>query len=338
MFISPEISFKGFCRRSTDNPDGWGLAFYPDKSVQIFKEPITANDSHLAEFLKGYPKIRSRIIIGHVRLTSGSAVCHKNTHPFSRELNGKEFVFAHNGTISRLGELKLGRFKPIGDTDSEQIFCYILSSIEERKILEWNQEDFKWLNDLLKEINNYGDLNCILSDGEFLFCYHDIYGYKSLRYVKRESPYPKIKLSDEDYEIDLAEKKTAGEYGYIIASNPLTEEDWNYFKNGELIIFKNGHMIYPHRPDIPKFSTPQLSDLEKNILKIIRKSPHRIKLKIIIENINEPAIKVKEAMNSLLCNKYICQDSRDTVKSSDDNATFYTNPEKRSEIDKIINS
>ena len=37
--VTPNISFKAFRSRSERNPDGWGIAFYPDESVQIIKEP-----------------------------------------------------------------------------------------------------------------------------------------------------------------------------------------------------------------------------------------------------------------------------------------------------------
>ncbi len=50
-FVKPIISFTGFKQRGEHNPDGWGIAFYPDKSAQVFKEPITATSSPLAEFL-----------------------------------------------------------------------------------------------------------------------------------------------------------------------------------------------------------------------------------------------------------------------------------------------
>ncbi len=336
--VNPDISFKAFRKRGANNPDGWGLAFYPDKSARIFKEPIIATESLLSDFIKKYHEIKSRIIIGHVRLTSVGTVCYENTHPFSRELNGREFVFAHNGTIFNWNRLELGRFKPIGETDSEHIFCYLLSKIEEKKIKEWNRENFEWLNKMLLEINSYGSFNCIFSEGKFLFCYHDLNGFKELKFVKRESPYPTIKLYDEDYEINLAENKSIGQYGYIIASKNLTNEIWIDFKPGELIIFKNGQIVYSNQHDISKFQKSSLTDLEKEILEFIRKSQHKVKLKILIENLGWQEEEIKFSINYLICNNYICQDSRDNVKWYHEDATFYTNPEKRPEIDELINN
>ncbi|HOP95088.1 MAG: class II glutamine amidotransferase [Dictyoglomaceae bacterium] len=245
--VTPKISFKGFRKRSEQNPDGWGIAFYPDESVQVIKEPLKAAESPLSEFLQDYSGLESKIFIAHVRYSSKGPKSHKNTHPFSRELNGKEYVFAHNGTID-YKSLKLGRFKPIGETDSEYVFCYLLSCIEQRNISEWEKEDFEWLTEKLQEINRYGKLNCLFSDGELLFSYHNQDGYKGLYFLHREPPYGKVTLLDEDWAIDLAEEKSTKQTGYIIATNKLTdEEEWQKFEPGKLRVFKDGKMIYPDK-------------------------------------------------------------------------------------------
>ncbi len=242
--VRPNVSFRGFRHRGRANPHGWGIAFYPDESAQVIKEPLEATESGLSGFLQGYEGIKSRIFIAHVRYSSVGSRTHKNTHPFSRELYGKEYVFAHNGTLGHYESLKLVRFRPIGDTDSEHAFCHLLARIEERGINDWKGQDFDWLAEKLREINRWGRFNCIFSDGEFLFCYHDRDGYNGLSFLHRRPPYGKIKLKDEDWEINLAEEKRKEQTGYIVATKPLTDENWESFKPGELIVFKDGSMVY----------------------------------------------------------------------------------------------
>jgi glutamine amidotransferase len=248
--VNPKISFKGFQKRGKNNPDGWGIAYYPDKSVQIFKEHIQINASKFADFLKNYSFMNSKIFIAHVRRTSVGENSHKNTHPFCRELNGKEYLFAHNGTICNFNKLNLGRFKPIGETDSEYIFCHLLDFIREKEIKNWNIDDVQSLEKEIKKINKKGTLNCLFADGEHLFCYHDKNGYNSLHFIQRKTPYRKIVLKDLDWKIDLKEEKTPDQTGYIIATKPLSNENWIEFKKGELIVFKNGKMIYSNHRDI----------------------------------------------------------------------------------------
>jgi len=336
LSVRPSISFRGFRHRGESNPHGWGIAFYPDESAQVIKEPIKVKESHLSKFLQGYQQLKSKIFIGHVRYSTTGSKTYRNTHPFSRELNGKEYVFVHNGTVGDYENLKLGRFKPIGETDSEHVFCHLLACIEEKNLTCWTKEDFDWIAQKLKEINQYGTFNCIFSDGEYLFCYHDKNGYKGLCFVRRESPYGEIKLLDEDWEINLAEEKRPEQTGYIIATKKLTDEIWESFEPGGLIVFKDGKMIYSNYRDISKIQGVSFTDLEILILKILRKSPHGLSLKEIIEKAGYSKNEVKSAVCSLLCKQYLRQDSRDKVSRGNDNATFYTNPFKREKIDRLI--
>ncbi|MHA1820857.1 MAG: class II glutamine amidotransferase [Promethearchaeota archaeon] len=336
--VRPNISFRGFRQRSKKNPHGWGIAFYPDESAQVIKEPIKANESQLSKSLLKYKVVQSQIFIAHVRLTSVGERSHKNTHPFCRELNGKDYVFAHNGTIFNYQSLELGRFKPIGDTDSEYIFCHLLKDIEERRIDEWKKEDFDWLTSELEEINKYGAFNCIFSDGTYLFCYYDKRGHKGLSFVQRKAPYKNIHLLDLDWDVNLRGEKDYDQTGYIIATSKLTNESWKNFECGELIVFKDGKMIYSNKRDIStkKSEDDAITSMEKKILQVIRNSPHRLSLWEIEEILGVEITEFKCSLNSLLNKGYIRQDSRDRVKWYNDGATFYTEPTKRGEINDLI--
>lgn len=319
--VNPRVSFKGFRRRGKANPNGWGLAFYADKSCQIFKEELEAGESALSTFLEDYNGIQSDIIIGHVRLASCGNISRQNTHPFSRELNGKEFVFAHNGTLGDCRNLDIERFTPIGDTDSEYAFCYLLDAISREGILPWAEEGFRWLAEELRRINDLGSFNCIFSDGEYLFCYYDKNGYNQLHRLRRKPPYERIKLKDDDWEIDLAKEKRDEQKGYIIATRPLTNEKWKAFKKGDLMVFKRGQIIYSYTGDYDD-SPGDLSEAEIAVLRILRDSPHRLSLRDIISGLPFSDGEVKSSVRSLLDACYIKQDSRDSVDAMNDDATF----------------
>lgn len=336
--IGPYVSFRGFRKRGKDNPDGWGIGYYPDCASQVIKEPLKANKSELAEFVEEYSgkgKIKSKIIISHVRARpiGGADISFRNTHPFKREIFGKEYIFAHNGTVDKdkIPLDKSSKYHPVGETDSERVFCYLLNLIYERGIRNWNEKDFKWLSDILKELNRKGSLNLLFSDGKHLFAYHDANGYKSLHFLERKPPYGEIKLKDEDFVIDLSQEKSADTKGFIVATEPLTNEKWEEFKPGELIIFRDGEILWSSERKIEFFTK-----VEKQILRVLRKSPHRVNLKNIIGEVNYPENKVKSALRNLITGGYVKQDSRDRVEWDNPFATFYTNPEKRDLIDKII--
>ncbi len=339
--VRPNISFRGFRRRGEDNKDGWGLVYYPDEAAQIIKEPLKAGKSHLSEFLQNYKGIKSRVLIAHVRRVSKGEKTYKNTHPYQRELDGKDYVFAHNGTLYNYPELPLGRFKPIGETDSEYAFCHLLHSIDEKRITHWTEENLNWLAGKLEAINEYGRFNCLFSDGEYIFCYHDKEGYNGLCFVERKPPYGTIHLSDQDWEIDLAREKKPGkgepeQRGFIIATHRLTDEEWKHFQHGELLVFKNGEMIYSSCCDLPDASERPLSSQELDVLALIRRSPNRVSLEEIIAKLSYPQEAITSAVQVLLCRRYIRQDRRDRVAWNQPAATFYTESDRRGEIDALL--
>src|SRR5206468_75456 len=128
------FSFSGLRQRggrTGPHADGWGLAFYDGRAARVFLEPQPAAHSPLAEFLAHNP-IKTMLAVGHVRRRTRGAMALANTHPFMRELWGRQWVFAHNGTLKRIWRRKLGRFEPIGDTDSEHAFCALLDGLQRR--------------------------------------------------------------------------------------------------------------------------------------------------------------------------------------------------------------
>jgi glutamine amidotransferase len=335
--VQPSISFRGFRRRGDNkNPHGWGIAFYPDEAAQVIKEHIKAVSSPIANFYKAYPYLSSRIILAHVRRTSGTSVCYKNTHPFQRELNGKDYVFAHNGTLENYSaRLQIGKYHPIGDTDSEYVFCHILSWINDVGIKTWTEDNFHRLAEKLRELNSLGNFNAIFSDGSYLFSYHDQGDYNGLSFVRREPPYELIHMNDEDFDIELAEEKDPSQKGFVIATKPLTDEQWISFDPGELAVFCNGEMIYSSAGRSNNESD-NISDIKKNILRFIRKSPHRVSLKQIVVTLGIQIEQARSAILSLMSEGYLRQDGRDLVPDNHTQATFYTEPSKRQEIDDLL--
>jgi glutamine amidotransferase len=88
--LSADFSIRVFALRGAENADGWGLAWYPDRSLAIVKEALDWRESPYSRFLETYPGLRSEIYIAHVRHRSTSGTpTHADTHPFERELPGR---------------------------------------------------------------------------------------------------------------------------------------------------------------------------------------------------------------------------------------------------------
>src|SRR5438874_5416469 len=93
--ISADFSIREFAARGEENADGWGLAWYPDRSVALIKEPVKWRASRYTGFLETYPDLQAQLYLAHVRhKTAGGLPTHADTHPFVREWAGREYCFA----------------------------------------------------------------------------------------------------------------------------------------------------------------------------------------------------------------------------------------------------
>ena len=255
--INARISLDIFQLRGEVNPDGWGLAYYRDEYLQVIKEAKAAIESTLFDFIENYPQ--SKTFISHVRRSTRGVPSYLNTHPFYRRVvtaSAKdEYAFAHNGTLTDLSNLHLGHFKPLGETDSEHVFCYILDVIKKREITKWDPTDFEFLEKLLRDINSsVNTFNCIFSDGTYLFCYSDENRHNDgLRFFRHDQTTGHVEMVADDFKLGSIEIESANiggldeidQTGYVIVTRALTDDAWVEFSPGELIVFKDGEIIYP---------------------------------------------------------------------------------------------
>lgn len=70
-------------------------------------------------------------MIAHIRKATQGKITLENSHPFIRELWGRHWIFAHNGDLHDFDPPLSGRFTPVGNTDSERAFCYLLDQLVE---------------------------------------------------------------------------------------------------------------------------------------------------------------------------------------------------------------
>jgi len=224
--------------RTGPHADGWGLAFYEGRAARVFLEPAAAAGSPLARFLSEHP-IKTTLAVGHVRRRTRGATTVANTHPFVRELWGRHWVFAHNGTLRRVRRRKLGRFRPIGQTDSEHAFCYLLESLRaafggypQRVSALWGA-----VADLGADLGADGSFNFLLGDGRHLFARCAT----KLWHIVRRAPFGVASLADDDVRIDFSTVTTARDRVAIIATQPLTrDETWHPGNPGEMWVFDGG--------------------------------------------------------------------------------------------------
>jgi len=237
------FSFKGFQVRgggTAVHADGWGIAFFEGCGVRTFHDPKPSCQSPIAKLVSSYP-IHSTNVIAHIRKATKGGSRLENTHPFQRELWGRHWVFAHNGTLATFAPALNGRFRPVGTTDSELAFCWIMQELyaEFGECAPDVNIVFDRLRQFAIELAQHGQINFILSNGDCLYAHCST----KLNYLVRQAPFAEAHLIDEDVTMDFSTVMSSGERAVVIATTPLTDEDWIPMRAGSLWCFEDGKVI-----------------------------------------------------------------------------------------------
>ncbi|GMH52787.1 hypothetical protein TrST_g13556 [Triparma strigata] len=285
-----QFSFKGFTERggATDiHADGWGLATYAGRGIQAFHEKQPSCSSPIANLLSSSTDpIKTHNVLAHIRYATVGATALENVHPFTRELWGRNWAFAHNGDLPHFSNVTLNpssRFQAVGTTDSEAVFTHILNRLNDHfdttNGAPSSCELFNFLKMLASEIieegrqfavennpenpNDYQPIfNFLMTCGEglqFAFCYPgkrpNSECWNSLHYITRRAPFKKARLVDNpEIEVDFAAVTDPNDVVSVIATQPLTaEDDWIEMKKEELLMFEYGQ----------PFGTPNCEEAEE---------------------------------------------------------------------------
>ncbi len=231
------FSFTGFATRAVEHKDGFGIAFFEGRGLRHFIDAAPATTSPVAAMVRGYP-IRSRHVIAHIRKATQGEVTLENCHPFVRELWGRYWVFAHNGDLKDYAPRLHGSFHPVGHTDSERAFCWLMQELaKSHASVPSIQELTLTLRELVPQIAKHGTFNCLLSNGEALWAHAST----NLYHVVRQHPFGSATLRDEDLSVNFAEHAAPGDRVAVVVTAPLTtDEVWTPFAPGELRVFVDG--------------------------------------------------------------------------------------------------
>jgi predicted glutamine amidotransferase len=257
------FSFTGFSQRggnTADHVDGWGIAFYENNGSRVFIDDQPASASRLAQFVREYP-IKSKTVISHIRKATQGDVSLANCHPFQREWLGQTWIFAHNGDLRNYHPELTGEYLPVGSTDSEKAFCYLMQEMRVafKNLLRpphWS-ELAPVIAKISASIARHGNFNLLLTNGDAVYshCSSNLYS------LNREHPFPNVRLVDCDISMDLSALNHATDRMIIIATEPLTSDElWKAYAIGESKVFVDGQELWQSvDKTVRKFPIPQLS-------------------------------------------------------------------------------
>ena len=240
------FAFTGFSARggrTGEHVDGFGLAFHDGSGCRTFIDDGRASDSALAEFLRRHP-IRARTVLAHIRKATQGAVQVSNSHPFVREWQGRLWSFCHNGDLKQFQPRLSGTYLPVGGTDSERAFCWMLQELRRRfrgrKPVGWEQLA-PVIAELADRIVPHGPFNFLMSDGQALYAH----GATRLVALRRKHPFAHAHLVDDDMSLDLSIANGPDDRMVLVATEALTRnESWEPFGTGELRVFVAGEEVW----------------------------------------------------------------------------------------------
>ena len=247
------FSFEGFRMRGglTDHHiDGFGIGFFERKGVRLFHDDKPSAQSPVADLVNSY-QIKSENVIAHIRKATQGTTSLANTHPFIRELWGEYWMFAHNGHLENFHPPRGQYYRPVGTTDSERAFCFILEELRQRFDEKPDTATlFATVSSLVQQIRGHGLFNCLMSNGDWMFAHASTLLY----YIVRQAPFGEAHLLDDDVAIDFSSVTTPKDRVAVIATLPLTgNENWQQLACDELVLFENGSIIHRDRPAEPRY-------------------------------------------------------------------------------------
>jgi glutamine amidotransferase len=254
MPTTVDISLQKLARHGGDegpHRDGWGIAYYQGLDVLLLREASAASESLLVHHVERYGP-PSELVISHIRLATVGARKLANTQPFARELGGRMHVFAHNGDLLGIEQhpaFAARRFRPIGESDSELAFCSLLHRLNDPWLAAVGKKvDLVQRTEVVAgfaaELRELGPANFLYSDGDVLFVHADRRTHPDTGehlpglYLLTRS----CKEAVPDLTASGVTLKTCRQALTLVASEPLTGEDWRPLDTGELLVIGDGQV------------------------------------------------------------------------------------------------
>ncbi len=157
--------------------DGWGIAYLENNEFKIFRSTRAVYEDDRIDQFK---KIKSNLVVLHARKASKGNVEIQNVHPFEYQLNGNQYLLFHNGTIRDKLNFDY-QFHPLGTTDSERLFYYLLTNSN-------GQVTSDLLKSKLNRLKDFTAANFILSDGKTTYAgnwYSENPNYYTLKMLEK---------------------------------------------------------------------------------------------------------------------------------------------------------
>ncbi|MGO1977641.1 class II glutamine amidotransferase [Brachybacterium tyrofermentans] len=250
--------------QSRFNADGTGLGWVDrDGRPQIRKRPVAAYESEA--FTDFATTLRSRSMLAHLRLSSGSGHCDENTHPFLQD----GIISAHNGVLEVTEEMRqrvaeLGAAHHVlGSTDSEWMAALITGEVAAHggDLRDGVAAALSWI---AAHVPVYS-VNVLVMKGEELIAVR-LPATNELWILERpaavDSPRDGFEQSSDSLAVRARSEDPRGASSVVIASEPLDDDPaWRLLDSGELVHLTADGSLTSEHPFGPLAQALSIEDL-----------------------------------------------------------------------------
>ncbi len=254
---SPAITLKELIRRRGDAelPYGWGFGWYPGRELAavVIKDPTSTGDDPMTHLLRDWERFRSSLFVCHLR-GSAKRISQRDAQPFLKSHAGRSWLFAHSGDLD--GDFRSafplepgGPFEPLGVTDSEHVFCWMLTRLLESKARSLADLEWPVLLGWLRSMSALGMANVLLADGHDLVAYRCASAAPGLHWKRRLPPHDTHHLESDALALDLDGPRVSSRTAVVVSTHPLSDGDWTAMAPGQMIVARRGAIVWSSDPE-----------------------------------------------------------------------------------------
>ena len=247
---SPSIKLKAGEDSKVLKTPGWGFGWYPndDYGASIIKDAMANDTQTLLNALQDGTSFRSTIFMCKVK-GAGKQYTQHDTQPFRRTFGGYDWLFLHNGQLdwTALNELHndpSGLLEPVGKTDSELAFCFLLGKLLATSAKGLTDISGSELLAWMEKLDGLGTSDFVMSDGRSLAIYHGKNSERDL-YFHRVLPSEKPPVLESDLlSLNLEDPRDSLRTVFLVTSFQFDGASSQPMQPGRLIIVRRGAIYW----------------------------------------------------------------------------------------------
>lgn len=251
---SPSINLSLPNKAGGSHSHGWGFGWYPDNhlSAMVTKDPAARGEQVFVDSITDWSSFRSTVFFCKVRGAS-KGYTHNQTQPFSRSFAGRDWLFMHNGDLDKPAlDAMVGKtsrlLEPLSNTDSELIFCNLLSLVKNSEARKISDLDPLELYNWLRRYDDLGSADMFLSDGESIVCFHGTKSPKPMYKARIQPPDNRATYVSDTAEIAFSDPRDTYRTALVVSSTPFDGKQWVAMQPGQMIVIRRGTVIWDSAP------------------------------------------------------------------------------------------